>query len=169
MNPAAPTPEQTAKLGFSICVFATVLWGLQVLYWYALRDVGLVEALSWRAVTTSAFLFFVLYMLKLLPFIWQSFSLRVLLISLGFSLLLFLQWCLYLWAVTHGKVVESSVAYLLSPLFTVVLALLLLRERLRLWQWLAVGLAGGGLVMQVLLIRGLPLVRRHARRPVRAL
>ena len=156
MNPNAPTPEQTAGLGFFSCVFATILWGLQSLYFYALRDVGLVEVLSWRAVMTVLFLFFVLHMLKLLPFVWQSFNLRVLLISLGFGLLLLLQWCLYMWAVTHGKVVESSVAYFLSPLFTVVLALLLLRERLRPLQWLAIGLACIGLAMQALSLDGFP-------------
>ena len=156
MTPVAPTPEQTAKLGFFVCVFATSLWGVQALYLYALGDVGLLEVLSWRAVTTAVFLFFILHMLKLLPFVWQSFSPKVLLISLGFSLLLFFQWILYLWAVTHGKVVESSIAYFLSPLFTVMLALVLLREKLRPWQWLAVALAGIGLALQALLLGGLP-------------
>ena len=156
MTPAAPTPEQTARLGYFICTFASILWGLQALYWYALKDVGLVEVLSWRAVVTAAFLLFLLYRLNLLKFVRESFSLRVLLISLGFSFLLFFQWALYLWAVTHGKVIESSVAYFLSPLLTVVLALLLLREKLRPRQWLAIGLAGVGLLMQALLLDGFP-------------
>ena len=156
MTPAAPTPEQTARLGYFICTLTSILWGLQALYWYALKDVGLVEVLSWRAVVTTAFLLFLLYRLKLLKFVRERFSLRVLLIGLGFSFLLFFQWSLNVWAVTHGKVIESSVAFFLSPLFTVLLALLLLRENLRPRQWLAIGLAGVGLLMQALLLDGFP-------------
>ena len=156
MPPETPTAEQAAKLGLFACVFATIIWSAQALYWYALRDVGLVEVLSWRAVTTSIFLFLVLHMLKLLPFVWHSFSIKMLLISLVFSFLVFFQWILFLWAVTHGKVVESSIAYFLSPLFTVMLALVLLREKLRSVQWLAIGLACIGLAMQALLLDSLP-------------
>jgi chloramphenicol-sensitive protein RarD len=58
--------------------------------------------------------------------------------------LLACNWLIYIWAVNHGKVIDASLGYFITPLFNVILGLLLLRERLRVGQWLAVALAGCG-------------------------
>ncbi len=55
-------------------------------------------------------------------------------------------WLLFIWAVTHGEILASSLGYFLNPLVNVALAVVFLRERLRPWQVAAVALAGVGVV-----------------------
>src|SRR3712207_3857278 len=55
------------------------------------------------------------------------------------ALVLALNWGVYVYAVNSGQVVEASLGYFINPLVTVLLGVLVLRERLRPWQWAAVG------------------------------
>jgi chloramphenicol-sensitive protein RarD len=55
-------------------------------------------------------------------------------------------WGLYIWAVNAGHVVESALGYFINPLFNVVLAVLVLRERLNRVQWLSVSVAAIGVL-----------------------
>jgi chloramphenicol-sensitive protein RarD len=53
-------------------------------------------------------------------------------------------WLLYVWGVTHGHVVETSLGYFINPLVNVVLGVVVLRESLRRGQWIAVAIAAAG-------------------------
>jgi chloramphenicol-sensitive protein RarD len=53
-------------------------------------------------------------------------------------------WLVYVWAVNHNFIIEASLGYFINPLISVTLAVLFLRERLRLIQWLPIALAAGG-------------------------
>jgi chloramphenicol-sensitive protein RarD len=55
-------------------------------------------------------------------------------------------WGIYIWAVTHGHVIEASLGYFINPLVSVLLGVLLLGERLRRVQWTAVALAAAGVL-----------------------
>jgi len=57
------------------------------------------------------------------------------------SVVIAINWGVYIWAVNHGHVVESALGYYINPLVTVLLGVVVLRERLRRWQWVAVALA----------------------------
>jgi chloramphenicol-sensitive protein RarD len=50
-------------------------------------------------------------------------------------------WLAYIWGVTHDHVVETSLGYFINPLVTVLMGVVLLGERLRPWQWVAMGIA----------------------------
>ena len=56
------------------------------------------------------------------------------------SIMIMINWTVYVYAVAIGHVVESSLGYFINPLVTIVLAVFFLRERLRPLQWVAVGL-----------------------------
>jgi chloramphenicol-sensitive protein RarD len=56
-------------------------------------------------------------------------------------------WGLYIWGVNHGHVVETSLGYFINPLVTVALSVLVLGERLRRIEWIAVGVAAAGVVV----------------------
>src|SRR3954453_11467475 len=64
--------------------------------------------------------------------------------------LLALNWGVYIYAVNSGQVVEASLGYYINPLVTVLLGVLVLRERLQPWQWTAVGV--GALAVAVLTV-----------------
>jgi chloramphenicol-sensitive protein RarD len=57
------------------------------------------------------------------------------------ALLISGNWLVYVWSVTHGHIVETSLGYYINPLVNVVLGVVVLRERLNRAQWLAVALA----------------------------
>src|SRR3954468_21077973 len=65
---------------------------------------------------------------------------RVVTLGIG-AVLLAVNWGVYVYAVNSGQVVEASLGYFVNPLVTVLLGVLVLRERLRPWQWTAVGVA----------------------------
>jgi chloramphenicol-sensitive protein RarD len=53
-------------------------------------------------------------------------------------------WLIYIWAVNTDHIVETSLGYFINPLLTVLLSVVILRERLRRLQWMAVGVAAAG-------------------------
>jgi len=55
-------------------------------------------------------------------------------------------WLIYIWAVTNGRVVETSLGYYINPLFSVMLGVVILKERLSVWQALSFGLAGAAVL-----------------------
>ena len=74
---------------------------------------------------------------------------RVIPLGIGAALLA-VNWGVYVYAVNSGQVVEASLGYYINPLVTVLLGVLVLRERLRPWQWTAVGV--GTLAVAVLTV-----------------
>jgi chloramphenicol-sensitive protein RarD len=58
--------------------------------------------------------------------------------------LLVINWGTYVGAVLTGHILDASLGYFITPLISVGLGTLVLRERLRRMQWLALGLAGAG-------------------------
>nr|WP_255212388.1 EamA family transporter RarD [Pseudomonas plecoglossicida] len=67
-------------------------------------------------------------------------------------------WLTYVWSVNNGRMLEASLGYYINPLVNVLLGMLLLGERLRRLQWLAVGLAALGVAQQVWQVGSLPWV-----------
>jgi chloramphenicol-sensitive protein RarD len=74
----------------------------------------------------------------------------------GSGTLIACNWLIYVWSVNNDRMVEASLGYFINPLINVLLGMLLLRERLRPLQWLAVGLAVVGVAQQVWQVGSLP-------------
>jgi chloramphenicol-sensitive protein RarD len=64
----------------------------------------------------------------------------------GTACLLSLNWLTYVWAVNSGYIVETSLGYFINPLLTVLLGVIFLKERPRLWQWIAIAVATTGIL-----------------------
>jgi chloramphenicol-sensitive protein RarD len=60
------------------------------------------------------------------------------------ALLIAVNWFIYVWAVAHGFIVETSLGYFITPLVNVLLGVVIFGERLRTFQWMAVALAAAG-------------------------
>ena len=60
------------------------------------------------------------------------------------ALLIAVNWFIYVWAVLHGFIVETSLGYFITPLVNVLIGVVILGERLRTFQWLAIALAAAG-------------------------
>ncbi|MCK4577812.1 MAG: EamA family transporter RarD, partial [Candidatus Marinimicrobia bacterium] len=62
----------------------------------------------------------------------------------------------YIWAVNSGFIVDSSLGYFVNPLFTVFLGVVVLKEKPRPWQWVSIGIAGGGVLYLTLIYGSFP-------------
>ena len=135
------------RRGLAAALFAFLLWGLFPLYWALLKRVPALEIISHRVVWCG--LFVVAYLLWRDGSGWLRASLRgrrVLPTLMLSSVLISINWGLYIWAVTHGRVVDASLGYFINPLVNVMIGVLLLGERLNRVQWLAVAIAALGVL-----------------------
>lgn len=74
------------------------------------------------------------------------------------SLFLTINWGVYIWSVTVNRIVEASLGYFITPLVSVAFGILGFRERLRPLQWVAVGLAGVGVVTLTVQYGAIPFI-----------
>jgi chloramphenicol-sensitive protein RarD len=133
-------PEQ--RKGFTYGFTAYLIWGLFPLYWKLLDSSGAIELLAHRilwSVVTIAALVAVLRKFGRLKALLAEPRRRWPLIAAGF--LISANWGTYIWGVSNGHVVETSLGYFITPLFTVLLGVFVLKEHLRPIQWTALAIA----------------------------
>jgi chloramphenicol-sensitive protein RarD len=139
-----------------LAIGAYAIWGLFPLYWRMLESVPAVQLVAHRIVWSFALLALVLIVARQ----WRAFRAeaahwRIIRIYFMAGVLLSVNWGVYVWAVNAGFVVESSLGYFINPLVSVLLGVVILRERLRRGQWIAVGLAAAG-VLYLTVLYGAP-------------
>ena len=138
-------------------IAAYTFWGLFPIYWKLLIDVPALELIGHRI--GWSFLLLLIYVV--LSRQWKAFrasvmSWRVFGIYLIAAIFLSFNWLIYVWGVNSGFIVETSLGYFINPLFSVLLGVVFLRERLRLWQWLPVGIATIGVAYLTFVYGRLP-------------
>lgn len=74
------------------------------------------------------------------------------------GVLLGVNWWTFIWALQNERVLETSVGYYINPLISVVLGVVFLGERLRAVQWVAIALAGLGVLNELVIVGVLPVV-----------
>ncbi len=133
------------KSGVLSAVGAHALWGLFPIYWKAVQTVPAFEIICHRMVWSFVFVALLLIWKRRWEWLQQVRNRPVTLIMfLGTSSILALNWSIYIWAVNAGRLVDASLGYFINPLLSVLLGVLFLGERLRLWQWISVGIAACG-------------------------
>lgn len=143
--------------GLLYAATAYTVWGLFPMYFKALHHVPPLQVLMHRVVWSLAFLAIVLAARSQWSWLGRALRDRRVLGSFAASaLLLSLNWCVYIWAVNQGRVVDASLGYFITPLVNVMFGFVLLGERLRAVQWSAVGLAAAGVVWLAWQSGGLP-------------
>jgi chloramphenicol-sensitive protein RarD len=135
------------QTGILQAALAYVCWGLFPLYFKALQQVPPLEMLAHRVAWSLLFVMFILAWQR--RFAWLGPALRdrrTVATFVASSALISINWFVYIWAVTHGRVVEASLGYFINPLVNVLVGALFLHERLRRAQWAAVALAALGVL-----------------------
>ena len=145
------------KKGIWLAAGAYGCWGLVPLYWKLLRQTPALQLLSHRIVWSFlALLIIVLAMRQWKTFQREALSFRILMIYLIAAILIGINWLLYVWAVNTGHIVETSLGYFINPLLSMLFGVVFFRERLRLWQWIPVGLATVGVLYLTIALGSLP-------------
>ena len=129
------------RVGMLLGAAAYVMWGLFPLYWPLIDQAAPVEILAHRIVWSLVLLVAILLARRRLAGL-RRLRRR----SVGYlaaaAVLISVNWGTYIYGVNSGQVVETSLGYFIGPLVTVVVAVVVLGERLRRMQWASLSLAG---------------------------
>ena len=136
----------TSRAGVLYGVAAYGLWGFLPLYWLLLDDAGSVEVVAHRLVWSLAVVLVILAVTGRLRGLARLGARAYGLLCVA-SVVVAANWCVYIWAVDTNQVVEASLGYFVNPLVTILLGVIVLRERLRRAQWVAVGTAALAVVV----------------------
>ena len=141
--------DRRPGLAFGLGAYA--LWGLFPLYFPLLEPAGGLEIVAHRVVWSLAFIALLLTVLRA----WRRVRAvvadrRALLILVGAAVLISGNWLIFVYGVNSGQVVETSLGYFINPLVSVLLGVVVLSERLRTAQWVAVGIAAVGVAVLTL-------------------
>jgi chloramphenicol-sensitive protein RarD len=136
------------KLGLLFGVSAYSLWGAFPLYWPLLEPANPLEIVSHRAVWTLVFCFIVLAATKALKSTLVTLKRPTVAVKLFLSsLLISINWLVYIWATNNEHVVEASLGYYINPLIIIGFGVIFLKEKMRPLQWAAVAIATLGVLV----------------------
>ena len=122
-------------------VGAYLIWGVIPLYWQLLKPASAPEILAHRVVWSFGLLLVIVYFRNLMVEVKATFfdKQKMLLIFFA-SILITINWGVFIWAVNNGHIIETSLGYFINPLVSVALGVIVLKEKLRSLQKVAVGL-----------------------------
>lgn len=136
---APPAEQSTDRLGLLFGMFGYVSWGFIPLYFAVLEPAGSIEIVAhrvlWCLVFCAIALFFTHGYRRVLALLRSP---RILLTITAASIFIAGNWLTYVYGVMTGRVVEVSLGYFINPLFTVLLGVVILHEKLSKLQWTAV-------------------------------
>lgn len=131
--------------GIIYAILAYLSWGLLPLYWKVFSSLTAWEILSHRVVWS----FLTIALIISIRVGWKKAKAaiqdrRQFLGITACSMLIAINWVIFIWAVNVGRVVETSLGYYINPLISVLVGVFLLKEKLRKGQWLAIFVAALG-------------------------
>jgi chloramphenicol-sensitive protein RarD len=132
--------DEQRRSGLLFGAGAYVWWGLCPGFFLLLLPATAPEILAHRFVWSAVLLLVLLAVVRRLGDL-RTLRGRAWLQLLAASVFIALNWGTYIWAVTHGHIVDAALGYFINPLVTVALGVVVFRERLNRWQLLALGLA----------------------------
>lgn len=154
---------QNRKKGLWAAIACYIIWGVLPLYWKLLSGAGAYEILAHRIIWSFVFMTVLLLFLGMGPLFRNTVKnlcthriKGALMIAASF--LITANWCIFIWAVTHDHIVDSSFGYYINPLVNVFLGVLLFHEKLSKLKWLSIIIALIGIIGMSVELGRLPLV-----------
>jgi chloramphenicol-sensitive protein RarD len=140
--PAPRSARQLTILGLFFALGAYGLWGFLPLYFRVLQPAGAIEIVSWRILLSLVFCVVLLTVTRG----WRALMVilrdrRTVLIMGVAGVFILVNWLVYVFATVTDRVIEASLGYFTNPIVTVLLGVIVLRERLRPLQWIAVSIS----------------------------
>ncbi|KQT74086.1 EamA family transporter RarD [Microbacterium sp. Leaf436] len=150
MTPAAPPVSGGSTRGALYALGAYLLWGVLPLYFLQLKPTGPFEVVAWRILLAFVFCLVLLTVLRAWrPFLAIVRQPRLMALTAVAGVLIYVNWQTYLYGALTNHVIETSLGYFINPIVTVLLGVLVLRERLRVLPWIAIGIAVAAVVVIV--------------------
>ncbi|AWI03498.1 EamA family transporter RarD [Clostridium drakei] len=139
------------RIGIFYSAAASTIWGFLPLYWKLLRKIPADELLAHRIIWSFVFVILVLTFTKKLRVFIKQFSDKktILLISIC-SVLISINWFIYIWAVNSNHVIEASMGYYINPLISVLLGVIIFKEKLNFYQKVSLVFAATGVLFIII-------------------
>lgn len=142
MTPVPPAPTGESTRGALYALGAYLLWGVLPIYFLQLKPTGPFEVVAWRIILAFVFCLILLTVLRAWrPFLAIVRQPRLMGLTAVAGVLIYVNWQTYLYGALTNHVIETSLGYFINPIVTVLLGVIVLRERLRIVPWIAIGLA----------------------------
>jgi len=135
------------RRGILYGIGAYTLWGAVPLFWPLVSRASAPELLAHRVIWSLVIC--AVLLLTVVPRGWwgRVRRPRTLLLLAGAAAVVSVNWGVYIWAVNHGHVVETSLGYYINPILSILVGVVFLHERLAPLQWVSVGLAAAAVVV----------------------
>lgn len=129
--------------GVAFALAAYTLWGIAPLYFKQLPVLSAPEIVLYRVIWTAVLTLFLVVALRQWQQVFKVLASPRLLATLTISALVIgVNWLIFIWAVINEQMLQASLGYFINPLVNVLFGFVFFSERLRIMQWVAVGLAG---------------------------
>lgn len=142
VNQPMRDPGGSTRSGTLFAFAAYGLWGFMPIYFLVLAPAGPFEIVAWRVLFSVIFCGLIILVLRRWEIVRRLLRDRRTMLTLGLAgVLVFLNWQVYVIAVVSGRVNEAALGYFINPIVTILLGVIVLRERLRPAQWVAVAVS----------------------------
>ncbi|MEZ0244946.1 MAG: EamA family transporter RarD [Sphingomonas sp.] len=135
------------RKGLMLAIGAYVFWGVLPLYIHLLRSVPSLQLLAHRVVWSALLLIGIVLLLGRWGAMLKAARGRTLLYLLASTVMIAINWLVYIWAVQNDHLIEASLGYFINPLVNVALGMAVLGERLRRLQGVAIAIAAVGVAI----------------------
>jgi chloramphenicol-sensitive protein RarD len=127
--------------GLLAAIGTYLIWGVVPLYWQLLKPASAPEILAHRVIWSVGLLLIIVYFRNLMVEVRSALNdKRKILLLFSASILISINWGVFIWAVNNGHVIETSLGYFINPLVSVALGVFILKEKLRSLQKVSVAL-----------------------------
>jgi chloramphenicol-sensitive protein RarD len=144
MNP------KESKLGYSFAAIAYLIWGSLTIYWKQLPMLNAIELLTVRVLFSVVTLLIVVHLTKNTLYISYLKDRKTRNSLFVTALLIGTNWGVFVYAINSGHVLQTSLGYYIGPLISVFLGVVILKEKLNVNQYIAIGLALIGILYLIL-------------------
>ena len=140
--------DKISGSGIAFAFGAYILWGFLPVVFFTLRESGAIEIVVWRILLSLVFCALLITVTRGWPRLIAILKDRATMLALALAALFILvNWVVYVFAGVSGHVVEASLGYFTNPIVTVLLGVIVLRERLRPLQWVALGVSAAAVLV----------------------
>jgi chloramphenicol-sensitive protein RarD len=135
------TEQDRERRGIAYGLASYGLWGVVPLFWPLVKRAGALELLAHRVIWSLVIS--IVLILVVVPKGWwgRIATPRKLILLTVAAATVSVNWGVYIWAVNHGHVVETSLGYYINPILSILVGVIALHERMSRLQWVSVGLA----------------------------
>jgi chloramphenicol-sensitive protein RarD len=152
---------ENKRLGVSTGLAAYILWGMLGVFWELLHAVPAMDTLAYRIVWSLVTIGIVLTVQRSWRVVWQTIVTLTKTRKIGWivlsSLLISVNWLIYIYMVGHHQATEASLGYYIMPLMNVAVAILFLHEQLSRTKLIAIFFVIIGVVILTIQTGSLPL------------